>query len=159
MAKRAGKSVSITDVAKEAGVSVATVSRVFNHSTPVKPALSELVVEAAAKLGYTLPARRPGPKPGKSARRIKIGLIHFLNRASYQAAPSSTWVSLSDGVRESAGELGVDVEDYLLSAESPMPEFVIKTDYSGFLLAGYQPSDSAEAFLRKHFCGSIPAAG
>ena len=152
MAKRAKMGVSITDVAKEAGVSVATVSRVFNQSTPVKPALKKLVLDAAKRLGYSLPDRRPGPKPGKSARKKKIGLIHFLNRASYQAAPSSTWVSLLNGVRESAGELGVIVEDYLLSAESAMPEFVMKTDYCGFLLAGYRPLDSAEKLLKKYPC-------
>jgi DNA-binding LacI/PurR family transcriptional regulator len=152
MAKRAIKGVSITDVAKKAGVSVATVSRVLNQSTPVKPVLMELVFDAASRLGYSLPERRPGPKPGRSGRKAKLGLIHFLNRAEYQAASSSTWLSLLNGVRDSAGSIGMAVEDYLLSAESAMPEFIMKTDYCGFLLAGHQPVDSAEKFLRGYPC-------
>lgn len=44
--------VTIHDVAREAGVSIATVSRVLNGSNPVKGATSERVMEAVERLGY-----------------------------------------------------------------------------------------------------------
>ncbi|HEX5690133.1 MAG TPA: LacI family DNA-binding transcriptional regulator, partial [Roseiflexaceae bacterium] len=44
--------VTIFDVAREAGVSYATVSRVINNKDHVKPAKREAVLEAMAKLGY-----------------------------------------------------------------------------------------------------------
>lgn len=44
--------VRIDEVAKEAGVSVATVSRVLNGKSTVDPAYAERVNAAAAKLGY-----------------------------------------------------------------------------------------------------------
>lgn len=44
--------VKIADVAREAGVSVATVSRALNHHKSVNPEYSSRVHEAAAKLGY-----------------------------------------------------------------------------------------------------------
>ena len=45
--------VTIVDVAREAGVSLATVSRVMNDNATVDPARAERVRAAAAALGYT----------------------------------------------------------------------------------------------------------
>jgi LacI family transcriptional regulator len=46
------KRVTIYDVAKESGVSLATVSRVINGSSVVKAATRDKVQEAVDKLGY-----------------------------------------------------------------------------------------------------------
>jgi LacI family repressor for deo operon, udp, cdd, tsx, nupC, and nupG len=53
---------TIQDVAKEAGVSVATISRVLNNSTAVLPETRELVMEAIKKLNY---------KPNLLARNLR----------------------------------------------------------------------------------------
>ena len=45
--------VSIKDVAREAGVSVATVSRVCNDSGVVSDSTRQHVLDIAAKLGYS----------------------------------------------------------------------------------------------------------
>lgn len=44
--------ITIRDVARQAGVSVATVSRVLNHSSAVTPETRESVQQAVAQLGY-----------------------------------------------------------------------------------------------------------
>lgn len=44
--------VTIYDVAREAGVSMATVSRVVNGNPNVKPATRKKVLEAIERLGY-----------------------------------------------------------------------------------------------------------
>lgn len=44
--------VTIRDVAREAGVAIGTVSRVFNNSGPVKASTRKRVEEAAHRLGY-----------------------------------------------------------------------------------------------------------
>lgn len=44
--------VTITDVARAAGVSISTVSRVINNSTPVSPELKEQVLKVVRELGY-----------------------------------------------------------------------------------------------------------
>lgn len=56
-----GKRPTIDDVALLAGVSIKTVSRVFNHEPNVRPATRTRVVDAASELGY---------RPNLSARRL-----------------------------------------------------------------------------------------
>lgn len=63
---------SIKDVAKESGVSVATVSRVINGTATVSEATQTAVLDAIEKLGY---------KPnlfGKNLRQSKTGIIMVL---------------------------------------------------------------------------------
>ncbi len=50
---RAGRGVTVHDVAKLANVSIATVSRVLNKPENVNKEMSERVLKAAAQLGYT----------------------------------------------------------------------------------------------------------
>jgi len=62
---------SLTDVARRAHVSIATVSRVINNSDKVVPATRALVNKAMTELGY---------KPNRVARRLrqKGGMRHLL---------------------------------------------------------------------------------
>jgi LacI family repressor for deo operon, udp, cdd, tsx, nupC, and nupG len=65
-------SSTIQDVAKAAGVSVATVSRVINNSTSVSPETKELVLNAIKRLDY-----RPNLL-GRNLRRTETRLILVL---------------------------------------------------------------------------------
>lgn len=56
--------ITITDVAREAGVALGTVSNVLNHPDKVRPETLDLVNEAIAKLGYA---------PNQSARMLAGG--------------------------------------------------------------------------------------
>jgi LacI family transcriptional regulator len=56
-------SVTIRTVAEEAGVSPATVSRVFNDSAPVDPDTRERILETADRLGYV---------PNATARNLSL---------------------------------------------------------------------------------------
>jgi DNA-binding LacI/PurR family transcriptional regulator len=60
--------MSITRVAKLAGVSSSTVSRVINNHPRVAPETAEAVRKAMEKLNYTPSDRRPGPKPSLRTR-------------------------------------------------------------------------------------------
>ncbi|QTA37444.1 LacI family DNA-binding transcriptional regulator [Thermosipho ferrireducens] len=66
------KRVSIKDVAREAGVSISTVSRVLNNSAPVSDDLKEKVENAIKKLDY-MPSNI-----AKSLRKGKTGTIGFI---------------------------------------------------------------------------------
>ena len=62
----------IEDVAREAGVSSATVSRVLNHPALVRPELRDKVARAIAKLSYT---RDSAGRALKSGRMRTIGAV------------------------------------------------------------------------------------
>jgi len=61
--------VTIKDVAKYAGVSIATVSRVLNNTAPVKDAQRIKVLEAVDKLGY---------RPNVFARKLAGGRLNAI---------------------------------------------------------------------------------
>lgn len=61
------QSVTILDVARSAGVSPATVSRVLNNNSHVDPALKERVLESVQKLGYF---------PNANAQSLKTRSTH-----------------------------------------------------------------------------------
>ena len=60
--------VTIYDVAKAAGVSPATVSRVINHPSIVSPAIKQQVLEAMDKCGFT-------PAKSRQEKYVKSGAI------------------------------------------------------------------------------------
>ncbi len=66
---------TISDVAREAGVSPSTASVVFSGKTPVSDATRQRVLDAASALGYT------GPDPlAASLRRGRTGIVGVLQR-------------------------------------------------------------------------------
>jgi DNA-binding LacI/PurR family transcriptional regulator len=74
----ARKSVTIRDVAREAGVSVATASRVLNGKDVVKPLTRDRILSVMAELGFS---------PSQAARRLSLGrtltigvVVSFLTR-------------------------------------------------------------------------------
>ena len=58
----------ISEVAKLAGVSSSTVSRVINNHPSVAPETVTSVRNAMQQLGYAPSERRPGPKPSFRSR-------------------------------------------------------------------------------------------
>lgn len=74
--------VGIADIARCAGVSTATVDRVLNHRTGVRPATIQKVLKAAAELGY-LPQddlyKAMRPQPMRLVFLLPAGTNRFLN--------------------------------------------------------------------------------
>ena len=64
MAQGGRNSVSMVDVAREAGVSLKTVSRVVNEPEAVRPATREAVHDAMNRLGF---------RANYAARSLKLG--------------------------------------------------------------------------------------
>ena len=90
--------ITIYDVAREAGVSDATVSRVFNNKDNVRASTRERVLKAAKKLGYVANLNARSLAGGKSnivgllvpgldttyIGEIVRGIDHELSRAGYE---------------------------------------------------------------------------
>lgn len=109
---------TLVDVAQVAGVSLATVDRVFNHRAGVSPRTTERVEQALVRLGY-----RPDPAAVRLARGIQYqfcfvlptGTNSFMNLLASQV--ERTLESLSD--QQAYGDIvRVDVFEPGLLAEA-----------------------------------------
>lgn len=65
---------TLIDVAREAGVSPATVDRVLNHRPGVRSRTREIVLETAQRLGY-IAEGDPAPVPGQSSETIRLDFV------------------------------------------------------------------------------------
>lgn len=92
--------MSIQKVAKLAGVSNSTVSRVINNRARVAPETVTAVREAMDKLGYTPSDRRPGPKPMPD--RLASGSIGFYVVGGSEGAATPGFMDLLRGVSSGA---------------------------------------------------------
>lgn len=79
MARLPGAKVSVRAIAAEAGVSIATVSRVMNGHVQVAPETQELVRQAIGRLGGPAPARR-GRNGGLVLVRCPYVLTDYFGR-------------------------------------------------------------------------------
>ena len=70
------KKTTLTDIAREAGVGVATVDRVLNRRAPVRPDTEQRVVQAASRLGYRFdPAFLSVAAPRHGGGTLRVGVI------------------------------------------------------------------------------------
>jgi LacI family transcriptional regulator len=93
--RKAGKSFTIQDVAKEAGVSISTVSRVLNEKDDVAPATYAKVRQVIDEMGY---ASSLAARSMRSRRTNVIGLIMPDVGAAFS-------LEILKGVNEAIGQL------------------------------------------------------
>lgn len=101
------KKHTISDVARQAGVSVATVSRVINHNDKVDNLLRERVMKAVDALGYV---------PNAEARSIRAGNSSQIS-VIIPTAEIAIFASVLQGVMDRASEQGLRVQVYASKGE------------------------------------------
>jgi LacI family transcriptional regulator len=138
--KSVAGSVTMKDVAKEAQVSIGTVSRVFNNYANVTDEVRQRVLRAATELGYLLSG---GQEPRTDTNRMvkEIGFL-FCTFISYEV-PANTnyfWSHILHGVEREASKNNIKVTYRSISALQNNPDVLITTIYEmklgGILLAG-----------------------
>ncbi len=133
--------MTITDVAKAAGVSPSTVSRVINGSTQISPATTALVHKAMKQVGYApaLPKHRRGPRL-KSTRGIHSGNIAVL---TFGVAPrlEATHFALNlQGISNALGEHGLNMIYCHVTDPSSLPPCILgNNDVDGFIFVHGEP--------------------
>ena len=103
------RAATLYDVARAAGVSTATVSRVIHGSDPVRPATRRRVLEAVEELGYV-----PDGSAQSLAQRRKevIGLLALISRGPETDVERQGSLFIQEvlrGIEYSVGELGWSV--------------------------------------------------
>jgi LacI family transcriptional regulator len=103
------KRVTISDVSKHAGVSIATVSRVLNNTLPVSEDTAAKVRAAIKELNFV---------PNTSARVLAGGKTHVLGLIVPEIAASLTLIPLLAGIEMTARSLGYGLLIYASGAEA-----------------------------------------
>lgn len=124
--------VTIYDVAREAGLSIATVSRVINGKGGVTPKSERKIRDAIVKLGYL---------PDASAQGLASSLVNTIGLVLGESISHSYYIQFLDGAENAARERGFDL---LLTAPYGTPEAfskAIRTRHKvdGLLFAAVSP--------------------
>jgi LacI family transcriptional regulator len=152
MSRKLSKNNSIVDVAKKAGVSIATVSRVLNGSPRVKESTRKQIMDIADRMGYSLAAGRPGPKPDQPSFKKRVAFVSFMDRYHSSGDLPATFLALQRGVKEGMKGHGVAIQRYCIDTEAELPDELVSGSFDGFILEGLRPHPTVERFLRTKPC-------
>jgi DNA-binding LacI/PurR family transcriptional regulator len=135
-------------VAKLAGVSSSTVSRVINNRPRVAPETAESVRKAMQTLGYTPSDRRPGPKPA-SRQQSKVCHLVFLVLGTSGTGATPAFEHLLRGVSGAAAHDQVHLTFSHLPDPEEAPSRIIEQHADGILLHGAAPGALARERLSR----------
>lgn len=140
--------MSIQDVARDAGVSVATVSRVFNRPDKVTPATRERVNAVAREVGYI---------PNASARRLRTQRSRVLG-VVLPTLLNPVFAECLGGIARAATLAGYAIApiitDYRLDLEEGAAHHLLAGGVDGVILVVSNPSTSI--VLHKLSAAGIP---
>lgn len=134
-------SVTVKDVAREAQVSIGTVSRVLNNRANVTEDIRQRVVKAAAQLGYFRTAGQE-PRSYENNRTVKeIGFLFCSSITTYSVLGTNPfWSYTLHGVESEASKSNVKITYRSISEIQHSPDMLLTTIYDmklgGILLVG-----------------------
>lgn len=138
--------VTIKDVAQRAGVSIATVSYVFNESAPISEGTRLRVLSAAAELGY---------RPNALARNLRAQESRIIGY-SWHHLPADRWHPILDrflySMADAAEAEGYHILTFTTSPDdltSPLPyeELLLTGRVDGFILSDTNRGDARIHYL------------
>ncbi len=137
-------SVTIYDIAREAGVSIATVSRVFNNSSSVSDKAKGKVLEIADRLGYHPQAMAQGLARKKS--KLISAIVPVISNYFF--------MEVLEGIQNRLTELDYDLNFYnIKSTESiyNQVEYTLKRGMAeGYLIISVHFSEKEWSNLKKY---------
>ncbi|WP_432798566.1 LacI family DNA-binding transcriptional regulator [Poriferisphaera sp. WC338] len=139
---------SIIEVAKRAGVSQATVSRVLNNYPNVSKTAEVKVKQAMEDLGYRPAARRQGHRSGLQYGTFALLILDYDVYQHYSPA----FVKLLTSVESACTEQGLNIIIAQSLDAQQLPPLVQNKQVDGLILAG---QSAAPAVLKK--IASLPA--
>jgi DNA-binding LacI/PurR family transcriptional regulator len=149
--------MSIVEVSKAAGVSIATVSRVINRHPQVSAETIELVRAAIVKVGYTPPARekrigrprryRQGDGAAFAEPRVGVGSVAVLFQDTRQAALSTRLSQrLLRGIEEALWRKSISMTFTRLSENGELPPAFSPRSIDGAIVRTAFDTDAADSF-------------
>jgi len=139
----------MVEVAKLAGVSHATVSRVINRRSDVSPDSVQRVREAMRRLRYVPPAKRRGPKPKASGVRTgNLGVLFFSESPTLATSPITAYVL--HAIEQEAAANGFSVMLGQVTAAGGLPQSITSGQVDGLLLHGLPPTGEVRQQLSRY---------
>ena len=131
--------MSIVEVAKLAGCSHTTVSRVINQKPGVSDEAAGKVQAAMRRLNYTPPIKRRGPQPkhDRAARTGNVAVLMFGTEANPLVAPVAA--AAIHAVEQALGSEGYSMTFSQVRDETRLPAIVTRGDVDGLILHGTAP--------------------
>jgi LacI family transcriptional regulator len=149
---------TIYDVAKQAGVSTATVSRSFSKAGSLSDETRQRVLAVAAQLNYRPRRAQPSRSPAAGDRQIvlsnPIGFQFFGISETATVQGNSFYAPLLQGAQDEATAEGIHLLLYSMYRHDPsyeMPETIRARQVAGILLVG-----AADAGILETFFAHIP---
>ncbi|RNC85779.1 MAG: LacI family transcriptional regulator [Balneola sp.] len=135
---------TIYDIAEQAGVSIATVSRVFNHSSNVSESTRQKVMAVAEKVGYHPQAYAQG-LASKKSNTIMVVVPVISNYF---------FMEVLGGIQDKLGELGYELNIFNVTADDHLfdqVEHVLKRRWAeGYLFISIHLNDDQWKQLTKY---------
>jgi LacI family transcriptional regulator len=155
---------SIVDVAREAKVSTATVSRVINRAPQVHGELVERVRKAIEITGYMPPEVRRKGRPRKSVDGLRTGVIAVVFPDSHATAIRTPLSArLIHGIEETLREMGLTMVVTGITEHGNLPPTLDKRLVDGLIIrSGFRDQKLATEVLRfphVHMLESVESIG
>ena len=141
-------SVTVKDVAREAKVSIGTVSRVFNNHKNVTEEVRLRVLKAASSVGYFGPHGYDMSSPDGNGHRAlrEIGFLSYLREDITALTINPFWSHILHGVESEARKSNMKVTYRAIGELCQTPEMLLTTIYEmklgGILLVGSAEPDT-----------------
>ena len=128
--------ITIRDVAREAGVSIATVSNALNGSDVVKPKTREHVLEAAMRLNYI---------PNINGRQLRAAQTHNIG-LFVTSMTGSYYGDMADSIHYLCQKHGYELQIFIVDEnKSPLPRLQSQSiDGAVIMFGGLSEADKAQ---------------
>ncbi len=129
--------MSITEIAKIAGVSHMTVARVVNDTGNVSPEIADKVRQIIQSIGYIPkpPEQRRGPRRSKTSG-FKTGNVAFLTSAMglHILGGSPLMMRVIQGIEETLASYGMSMIQGVVNSNRQLPPIVVRGDVDGVII-------------------------
>ncbi len=140
MSKKSSKKITIKDVAKEAGVSISTVSNALNNVDVLKPDTKERILDVAKRLNYIPDLNGKNLKSGETK---VLGLFLSAIRGPYYG-------ELSDSIYSACRESDYELEIFLSSDARHIMANILGHRVDGAIILNSAIEKEQEAILKEH---------
>lgn len=131
--------ITIKDVAREAGVSIATVSNALNGSDVVQPKTREHVMEVARKLNYI---------PNASGRQLRAAQSHTIG-LFVTSMTGSYYGDMADSIHYLCKKYGYDLHIFIVDEDRPLLSTLQSQSIDGaIILFGMLSADEKKRLMK-----------